>query len=108
MNENGLKKLSKSKLIKMLLKPININNTELILYRESVLSKLGMDESNFKKRTKSELIKLLLEKKNKPEMKLKDGTYEIGEHLPDSNVTIVYEGELIVCEGDSNADQNTI
>jgi len=105
MNKNDLKKLSKSKLIKLLLKPININNPELILYRESVLSNLGMDESTLKKRTKSELIKMLMEKeKNKPEIKFKEGTYEVYEHLPDSNVTIVYEGDLIVCEGDSNAD----
>jgi len=65
-----------------------------------------MNESKFKKRTKSELIKLLLEKeKNKPEIKFKEGTYEVYEHLPDSNITIVYEGGLIAYEGDLNADK---
>ena len=64
-----------------------------------------------KKKTESELIKLLIEKdKNKPEMKcnFEEKTYEINEHIPDSNITITYGGglilyerELIVYEGDS-------
>ena len=111
MDKNNLKELSKSKLIKLLLKPIiKIVDTELMLFRESALSKSGI-ESDLKKKTKSQLIKLLIEKdKNKPEMKcnFEEKTYEINEHIPDSNISITYGGEfiacereLIVCEGDS-------
>ena len=74
-----------------------------MLFRESALSKSGI-ESDLKKKTKSQLIKLLIEKdKNKPEMKcnLERGNYEINEHIPDSNITITYGGDLIVCERDS-------
>ena len=108
MNEDDLKKLSICKLIRLIILPkAIIHDSDLCCKFMSTLPKhLGVYESNLRKRTKSELVKLLMNKmNNKPEIKLINGIYTVYEHLPDSNITIIYKEGLIECEEDLNADK---
>ena len=93
MNKRDLEKLSKSKLIKMLLRPIgNIPDLETLENIKSSFYEHGIF-SNFEKRTKSEIIRLLLKKeKNRPKIQInvEEMTCEMEEHIPGSNVTIEY------------------
>ena len=72
MNDDYLKKLSISRLIKLIILPKAIIHDSDLCYKfMSTLPKhLGVYESNLRKRTKSELVKLLMNKmNNKPEIK---------------------------------------
>ena len=92
MNKDDIKKLSISQLIKLIIIPKIIqHDSDLCCQFMSTLPKnICAYEKNLRKRNKSELINLLMDKMDsKPIIKLKDGIYNVYEHLPDSNITYI-------------------